>query len=122
MSMEADQKLGREVDIKCCSAIQIAISNTDRSPGTVALELLLIDTQSPSQPMLSLGSIDVISTPRTGSRADSALPATETMDFAIPAVVPLHQFDVIKVIFHRDSLRRETSARMSIESFLLLPP
>ena len=121
MSMEAYQKLGREVDTQCCSGIQIAILNTDQSPGTVALELVLIDTQPPSQPTFSLGSIVVTSRSRTVSAAGSALPARETLDFAIPAATPIYQFDVIKVIFHRDSLRRDTSARMSIESFLLLP-
>jgi hypothetical protein len=119
MSMEAYQKLGREIDTKCCSAIQIAISNTDRSPGTVALELVLIDTQSANQPMLSLESRG-LSRPRTPG-ADSVLPATETLDFAIPAAAALHQFDVIKVIFHRDSVRWDTSARISIESFSFLP-
>jgi hypothetical protein len=119
MSMEAYQKLGREIDTKCCSAIQIAISNADRSPGTVALELVLIDSQSPNQPMLSLESRGV-SRLRT-SGAERASPATETLDFAIPAAAALHQFDVIKVIFHRDSVRWDTSARISIERFLFLP-
>jgi hypothetical protein len=121
MFMEAYQKLGRAINTKCCSAIQIAISNTDRYPGTIALELVLIDTQSPSQLMFSLGSVRVTSAPRAGSWAGSAVPATETMDFAIPAAAPLHQFDVIKVIFHRDSLRLDASARVSIERFLLSP-
>jgi hypothetical protein len=121
MFMEAYQKLGRAIDTKCCSAIQIAISNTDRYPGTIAVELVLIDTQSPSQPTFSLGSVRVRSGPRAGSWTGSAVPGTETMDFAIPAASPLHQFDVIKVIFHRDSLRLDTSARVSIERFLLSP-
>ncbi len=121
MFMEAYQRLGRTIDTRCCSAIHIAISNTDRYAGTVALELVLIDTQSPSQSMLSLGRVSVTSGPRTGSWPGSAVPAMETLDFAIPAAAPLHQFDVIKVIFHRDSLRLETSARISIERFLLSP-
>jgi hypothetical protein len=119
MFMEAYQKLGLAIDTKCCSAIQIAISNADRYPGTVALELVLIDTQSPSQPMFSLGSLRVTSGRRDGSWAGSAVPAPETLDFAIPAAAPLHQFDVIKVTFHRDRVRIETSARISIERFLL---
>jgi len=121
MFMEAYQKLGRAIDIKCCSAIQIAISNTDRYAGTVALELVLIDTQSPGQPIFSLGTVRVTSGPHAGSWAGSAVPATETLAFAIPAAAPLHQFNVIKVIFHRDSLRLDASARVSIERFLLSP-
>jgi hypothetical protein len=121
MFMEAYQKLGRTIETRCCSAIQIAISNTDRYSGTVALELVLIDSQSPSQPMFSLGNAAVTSGPRGGSTAGGAVPVPETLDFAIPASAPLHQFDVIKVIFHRDSLRMDASARISIERFLLSP-
>ena len=121
MFMEAYQKLGRTIETKCCSAIQIAISNTDRYAGSVALELVLIDSQSASQPTFSLGNASVTSRPRGGSTAGGGLPLTETLDFAIPASAPLHRFDVIKVIFHRDSLRIDASARISVERFLLSP-
>jgi hypothetical protein len=121
MFMEAYQKLGRAIDLKCCSAIQIAISNTDRYPGTIALELVLLDTQSFSQPAFSLGSARITSGSRPGPSAGGTLPATETVNFAIPAAAPLRQFDVIKVIFHRDHLRLDSSARISLERFLLSP-
>jgi hypothetical protein len=107
MSMEAYQKLDRAIDIRCCRVIQIAILNTDAYPGTVALELIIIDSQSAGQPTLSLGIVPVTSQPR--------------LDFGIPFRAPLSQFDVIKVIYHRDRLRSERSARISIEGFLLLP-
>jgi hypothetical protein len=107
MSMEAYQKLARGIDTKCRRAIQIAISNTDPYPGTVALELIVIDSRSAGQPMLSLGTVPVTSQPR--------------LDFGIPVRAPLSQFDVIKVIYHRDRLRSERSARIPIEAFLLLP-
>jgi hypothetical protein len=115
MFMEAYQKLDREIDIECCRSIQVAISSTDLFPGTVALELVLINSQSPGQP-LTLGTIPVSS----GPRANSA-PAQETLDFAIPAARGPRQFDVIKLIFHRDRLRLERSARVSIQRFVLSP-
>ena len=43
MAMEAHQKLEHPIDLSCCGEIQIAISNADRYPGTVGLELILID-------------------------------------------------------------------------------
>jgi len=119
MSMEAYQKLGRAIDIRCCRGIQIAISNTDAYPGTVALELVIIDSQSAGQPMLSLGTVPVASHPPASSFAGNM--TRETLDFGIPRVTPLHQFDVIKVIYHRDRVRLERSARISIEGFLLSP-
>lgn len=119
MSLEAYQKLGRAVDPQCCSAVQIAISNADPYPGTVALELIIIDSKSPDQPMLSLGIVAVVS--RTHSAFGQVLPAKETLQFKLPSSLPLRAFDVIKVIFHRDRLRIERSARISIDRFLLLP-
>jgi hypothetical protein len=121
MSMEAYQKLDRKIDTKCCNAIQIVISTVDRYPGTVTLELVLLDTQSPHEDMLSLGSMEVTARPQSSSWTVPALPQIQTLDFAIPTFAPLRQFDVIKVIFHRDPLRQETSARISIDRFLLLP-
>jgi len=121
MSMEAYQKLDRAIDIRCCRAIQLAISNTDPYPGTVALESVVIDSQSASQPMLSLGTVSITSSPGFSSLAGKAVPTQETLEFAIAAVAPLRQFDVIKVIYHRDPVRLERSARISIERFLLSP-
>jgi hypothetical protein len=118
--MEAYQKLDRAIDLKCCHAIQIEISNTDPYPGTVALELVVIDSQSAGQPMLSLGTVSIASRARSSSLA-VAVPTQETLEFGIPAVARLHQFDVIKVIYHRDHVRLERSARISIEGFLLSP-
>jgi len=92
MSMEAYQKLDREIDTQCCNAIQIAISTVDRYPGTVTLELELLDTQSPNQAKLSLGSMEVTARPHSAPQ-----------------------------LGHRDPLRLETSARISIDRFLLLP-
>jgi hypothetical protein len=119
MSMEAYQKLDRAIDIRCCRAIQIAISNMDAYPGTIALELVIIDSQSASQPMLSLGTVPVASQRPANSFAGNV--TRETLDFGIPGITPLHQFDVIKVIYHRDLVRLERSARISIEGFVLSP-
>ena len=119
MSMEAYQKLDRAIDIRCCRAIQIAISTTDAYPGTVALELVIIDSQTAGQPMLSLGTLLVASQPTANSLAGNL--SRETLDFGIPRVTPVHQFDVIKIIYHRDRVRVERSARISIEGFLLSP-
>jgi hypothetical protein len=39
--MEAHQKLEKSIDASCCSHIQLAVSNADRFPHTVSLELIL---------------------------------------------------------------------------------
>jgi hypothetical protein len=121
MSMEAYQKLDRSIDLRCCHAIQIEISNTDPYPGTVALELIVIDSHSAGQPRLSLGTVSITSRLPSRSSTGHAAPTQETLEYGIPAVAGLHQFDVIKVIYHRDPVRLERSARISIEGFLLSP-
>jgi hypothetical protein len=115
MSMKALQKLDHPLDLGCCRAIQIAISNADRYPGTVALELLLIDTQAPSQLVQSLGRRDVLSQP-------NVIPVTEVLEFPVPGDTRMRQFDGIQVLFHRAPFRIDRSARISIEHFVLVPP
>lgn len=116
MVMEAYQNLDRAIDTKCCRAIQIEISNLDRYPSTVALELVLIDMEAPTQQMVSLGTALVASRPR-----GNAMPASEILEFAMKSSAQLRQFDEFKVIFHRDPMRHERSARISVDAFVLLP-
>ena len=116
MSMEARQKLDHTIDLRCCRGIQIAISNADRYPGTIALELVLIDRTGE----LSLGKRQVTTHPGGGLwRALS--PAPEILDFPIPASVGIREFDQIKVVFDRMAMRVERSARISIQRFILVP-
>jgi hypothetical protein len=115
MSMKALQKLDHPLDLGCCRAIQIAISNADRYPGTVALELLLIDTKAPGQLVQGLGQRDVLSRP-------NATPLTELLEFPVPGSTRMRQFDGIQVLFHRAPFRIDRSARISIEHFILVPP
>jgi hypothetical protein len=55
LSTEAHQNLGSLVDLSCCRDIRIRIRNADRYPGTVSVELILINTAVPGRPALSLG-------------------------------------------------------------------
>ncbi len=122
MSMKALQKLEHALDLGCCGAIQVTISNADHYPGTIALELLLLDTQSPGQLVQSLGKRDVLSRPDVKPFDDTVLPVTETLEFPVPGNARIHQFDEIQVLFHRAPFRNDRSARLSIEHFVLVPP
>lgn len=119
LSMEAHQKLDHAIDLRCCSGIQMAISNIDRYPGTITLEIILID--GAARQSESLGTAEVTSRPSGRPWTGSHFPAPETLAFAIPASTALREFDEIKVVFHRTPLRMDRSARISIERFLLMP-
>jgi hypothetical protein len=122
MSMQALQKLDHPIDLGCCRAIQITISNADRYPGTIALELLLIDTQTPGQRVQSLGRRDVLSRPNVKALDFAVIPVTEILEFPVPRNAGIRQFDGIHVLFHRSPFRIDRSARISIEHFILVPP
>jgi len=109
--MEAHQKLDPPVSVHCCSQIQLTIQNTDQYPGTVELELILIDTTVPINLVQSLGTLP----------AGSPSPGEQTLTFPIPPVTALQKFDEIKVVFHRAQLRVDKSAKIAIERFVLVP-
>ncbi len=105
MTMQAHQKLEHPIDLSCCGEIQIAISNADRYPGTVALELILMDNGL-SQ---SLGTVAVPTQPEA------------VLSFPILEGSALHEFNELEVVYHRDRVRVDRSARISIERFVLAP-
>jgi hypothetical protein len=111
MEMEAHQKLEPPVDIKCCSEIQLAIQNTDQYPGTISLELILIDRTAATNPAQSLGAV----------AAGSPSLSVQLLRFPIPRVPAIGKFDEFKVVFRRAQLRADRSARIAIERFVLVP-
>ncbi len=121
MSMKAIQKLKHLIDLGCCRSIELTISNADRYPRTIALELLLVDTQAPGQPFQSLGKRDVLSLPKVQPLYLAAIPVTEVLDFPVPQNARIQEFDEIQVLFHRSALRIDRSALISIENFALVP-
>ena len=106
MEMEAHQKLDPPVGVQCCSQIQLAIRNTDPYPGTVSIELILMDTTMPMSLGQSLGSIQ---------------PAGQLLTYRIPPDPAIRKFDDLKVVFHRASMRADKSAKIAIERFTLVP-
>jgi hypothetical protein len=121
LAMEAWQKLDHAIDLSCCSAIQISILNLDRYSGTVALELVLLNSLAPGHAALNLGRAEVASRPPRSYSGQPAVPASEVLTFAIPAAPSLRAFDEIKVVFIRGTIRLDRSARISIERFILVP-
>ncbi len=116
LQMEAHHKLDKPIDLRCCNKIQMAIWNGDRYPGTVLLEVILINTEEPRRPpqSQSLGTAAVKSSP-------GALPVRETLEFPLPRTRMLERFNEFKVVFHRDRKRLDKSARIEIDRFVLVP-
>jgi hypothetical protein len=120
LRMEAHQKLEHAVDLRCCSAIQIEVSNADRYPGTVMLELVLTDATPRGTQSLVVGTAEVASWPRWNNRGSDGT-VSETLNFNVPRTISLPEFNQVGVVFHLDPLRNNRSARISIERFVLVP-
>ena len=60
LEMEAHQRLDREIDLSCCSPIRVDVLNADQHPGTITVELAVIDRAGPR---VRLGRAEIRSTP-----------------------------------------------------------
>jgi len=118
--MEAHQDFGVLMDLSCCRAVQIAVSNADRYIGTVSLELILVNSRLPGSPAQSLGSQKLESTPQWRP-GDDGRPFSETLTFSIPAVPTIREFDQATVRFQLATLRADTAAKTALERFLFVP-
>lgn len=119
LQMEARHKLDQAVATDCCASIQVEVRNADRFPGTTALELYLIDREQPRQLQMWVGRAPLKSQP-TGA-GENVVPARETLEFTMPAVAAIPQFDEFKLVFWRSPGRADRSAKIAIERFVLIP-
>jgi hypothetical protein len=116
LMMEAHQNLGKLINLACCREIRIEIQNADRYPGTVSVELVLMDTREGQEGSVSLGSAPVTSAPE-----DPDSPMRETLTFPVPARASISQFDELMIRFPRRRTRIFRSAKIAIERFVLIP-
>jgi hypothetical protein len=93
--------------------------NADRNPGTLTLELILLNTENGAPVSMSLGSEPVTSHPNFSQ--DAVKPVRETLTFPVPAHSFMDQFTELKIVFHRSRLRMDKSAKVSVERFILQP-
>lgn len=118
--MQAHQNLGTAIDLTCCSAIDLSLTNADIRTGAIQLGVLLTDSTSPGRPTLYLGAKVVVSStgqPISFSRA----PVKEILRFPIGTSRKLAHFDEITVVYLPAWERGLAGAKLSLQSFTLLP-
>ena len=120
LSMEARENVGSLIDLNCCKTIQVIITNGDRHPGTVSLELILVNTTVAERPSQSLGKVPVNSTLHW-KPADHRLPVTEILSFSIPPHSAIERFDELVIRFELGSPRQNRSAMMAIDRLRFIP-
>jgi hypothetical protein len=118
LQMEAHQKLEQNIDLSCCSRIELGITNADRYPGTVSMELIGINREiSPGE--FSLGKSMVMSVPDL--QHQPVMPVKETLAYPVPADLAGRAINEFKVIYQRVRGRTDKSAKVAIECFVLVP-
>lgn len=119
LSMEAHQNLGTFIETSCCSAIELAIRNADRYPGSVLVDLQLADSHSPAKQPVSLGPLPVLSTQPWHPGDEQKM--AEMLSFPMPLSPPIPRFDEFTVKFELSRARGSHSAGIAIERFVLVP-
>jgi hypothetical protein len=120
LQMEARQNFITPIDMNCCGRIMVEILNADRYPGTLSIELILVNLSVAGQPSQSLGPQPVTSTPQWVS-GDEFRPAPEILSFPVPVNPRISQFDSATLRFIRSGKRGISSAKIAIERFTLVP-
>ncbi len=118
--MEAHQDFGVLLNLSCCRAVQIAVSNADRYFGTVSLELIVVNSRLPGSASQSLGSQRLESTLRWRP-GDDGQPLAETLTYPVPANCAVREFDQAIVRFQLAAMRADIAAKTAIERFVLVP-
>jgi hypothetical protein len=118
--MEAYQNLGRSIDLGCCSEIDLAITNADVRPGTIALGIRLADSTSFGEPSQDLG-LRAIASSKAAQIPLSRPPVEEVLRFPIPRPTTIQRFNEITIVFLSARERARGGAKVSIQSFTLIP-
>jgi hypothetical protein len=118
LRMEAHQSLGTSFKVSCCASVQVSITNRNREPASVAIELILVDTFNPAKPFQSLGVLPVQSVFR---EEDQGPGVAEVLDFPFPQASAIAQFDEFTIRFSRPYIASHESANVAIDGFKLIP-
>jgi hypothetical protein len=116
--MEAHQKLDTPIELSCCTKVEVVVLNADRHPGTIALELWLMNRALPASRYLGTA---VIPSSESGRSSMGSAPTEETMEFLVPADLPKSQFNEITIVVRTPPIRSRTGAQIAIRRFVLHP-
>ena len=116
--MEAVQNLYQPIETSRLGGVQIDIQDADAFPGTVSVELVLVDTGTWDHPAQSLG-IRPLTAPVVIENARNS--HSENINFAVPEHPRCREFNQMRLIFRLDPSRSRQAAAIAVRSFTLLP-
>jgi hypothetical protein len=118
--MEAHQNLGLPISLAHCGEIDISLTNADTRPGAISLTLILTDSASPGHPSRRLDTLPIPSS-QLDPMPLKRDPVKEVLRFPIPHSAGLHEFDEIAIDFQLSPRHARAAAKVSIDSFELIP-
>lgn len=122
--MEAYQNLSSSIDLSCCGEIDVAITNADTRPGKISLGIVLTDSSSSEKPIQNFQFLNLGEQPiRSSESAQISMnrpPVDEVLHFLIPKA-SMRQFNEITIVFLPAKERARAGAKVSIQSFTLVP-
>ena len=118
--MEARQNLGASIDLDCCSEIDVAVTNADTRFGKISIGVVLTDSNSIAKPSRSLGERTILSSEDQDIPINRP-PVKEILRFPISRSPTMHRFDQITIVFLPAKERARGGAKVSIQSFTLIP-
>jgi hypothetical protein len=118
--MEAHQNLGLPIALACCREIDVAVTNADTRPGAITLALVLTDAASPGKPSRLIGAQPILSSQIDPIPLNRA-PVKEVLRFALPRSTGLRRFDEIILDFQLAPRHARAGAKVSIDTFELIP-
>jgi hypothetical protein len=120
LRMEAHQNLGLPISLACCREIDVALTNADTRPGAITLALTLTDSASPGKPFRFIGAEPIPSSQLDPMPLNRA-PVKEVLRFQIPRSTGLRQFNQITLAFQLAPRHARAGAKVSIDTFELIP-
>ena len=113
--MEAHDNLGTSIDVRCCSAVKLEMSDNDAKSNDVRVELLLENTGQKDR-WMSLGVL-----PLANGAPDESVPRRRTLSFAMPSHPRVDEFNRFTVRYELRGSHSYRSAGIAIEDFVLVP-
>ncbi len=118
--MEAHQNLGAQIRVARCREVQVEVMNRDNRPGTIAMGVVLTNSNLPGAPGVTLGEQPLASTEPEHFGTKTA-PLIETLRFAVPSGARIRTFNEITVRLIPDSGHAKVGPRIAIRQFQLMP-
>ncbi len=114
MIMQAQQRIGRSLELGSCRWIDVVLDGEDQQPQSVDIELLLMDSSTKGQEMQTLGAKSMMSPVSISTLGGSKV---LSFRFSIPRTSEISSFNELLVWFHLRAPRMQKGPTVKIDRF-----